>query len=401
MSFTQIKRVVGMLLCFGMSLVANVSAQNNIDSLMHKRQYLSAYELLQFGGQNDSVEWALQKVDLALNYYLNSYYYRQFAFANLREGEVLRQLRQAHATAPTPYEFHIDSLLLQLQKQYPADHRLSKALGDFYNRIYYDFGDRWGMSAETLLEKSNGYYTEAFDNGVYDYYSLYAMGYYQSLYENYFAAQEWFRKSLELEPDAPLTNYSLAVTYLLDGIPKQGIEYAQRAFQLYTDSLEKADAARVNGILLLKAQQADKALGYFQMADSLHHNYRPTLMYLLVASLELKNDSLIIANGCKALQSNPYAPELPEELNSLFMKNNQEFLLHDIYNRVLDNNADDMEACGNIRFHYGKLLFKEGYRRKAHRMIKHSRRNFSDVFDESHQVFEAIEQTLEHMRSGR
>ncbi|MBR8538301.1 hypothetical protein KDU71_22210 [Carboxylicivirga sediminis] len=378
-----------------------LKAQSNIDSLLEQGQYLTAFEQLNECSQLSSVDCILKKVDLALNYYLNSYYHRAFSFIDLRPGEDLEQLRNEKAFGATPIAFQIDSTLLELQEKFPEDSRITKALGDFYNRIYQDFGERWGLSAEQLLEKSNNYYQEAYSNGVYDYYSLYVLGYYQSLFQNYFEAQNWFLRSLKLRPNEPLTNYSLAVTYLFDGLPQKGVEHATRAFHSYNDSLNKSDAARISGILLLKTNRTQEALSFFQKADSLHAHYRPTLLYLVVASLQLGNDSLIIENGSKALNSDLYAPQVAEELNSLFTKEEKQALLHIIYKRALQDNVNDMEACGNIHFHYGKLLFTEGQKQKAKRMIKKSRENFHVIFDDSHQVFEAIEQTLRHMKEAR
>jgi tetratricopeptide (TPR) repeat protein len=375
-------------------------SQINVDSLIDRGQYLTAFEVLSNHVENDAVSQVIKKVDLALNYYLNSYYHKQFSFVNLRNGENLERLRKINPFGSTPFRFAIDSTLHQLHSEYPDDYRISKVLGDFYDRIYYDFGDRWGESSEELLKKSNQYYLEAYEHGVYDYYSLYALGYYQSLSQNYFEAQEWFLKSLKNKADIPLTNYSLAVTYLLDGLPKKGIEFAERAYLLYTDSLKKSDAGRICGILLMKIQEPEKALDYFEKADSLNPDYRPNLLYMLSASLLIGEDSLIIFNGYKALQSDLYAPGVPEELNSLFMREQKVNLLHEIYDKGLVEYKNDGEACGNIRFHYGKLLFKEGKRRQAIRMIKRSRKDFMLVFDESHQVFEAIEQTLIHLASS-
>ncbi len=386
---------------WGLSLFTVAFSQSHLDSLIHHGQFLTAFELFSDEGEEETVERTLHKVELALNYHLNSYYHRQFSFVNLREGESLEQLQKINPYGPTPFVLPVDSVLHQLHEAYPEDYWVAKALGDFYDRIYYDFGDRWGESSEQLLKKSNEYYRMAYEHGVYDYYSLYALGYYQSLSQNYFEAQEWFLKSLKENSDVPLTNYSLAVTYLLDGLPQKGISYAERSYEIYNDSLKKSDAGRICGILLLKEHEPRQAMVYFEKADSLNPKYRPNLLYLLNASLMIGDDSLIVANGYKVLESDVYAPGIPEELNSLFLKETKAELLHQIYELGLINYANDGEACGNIRFHYGKLIFKEGKRRKAKRMIKKSRKDFMLVFDESHQVFEAIEQTLIHLSNSR
>ncbi|MCG8578379.1 MAG: hypothetical protein MI866_00580 [Bacteroidales bacterium] len=377
-------------------LSKTAEAQNNIDSLIQSGQYLAAFECL---ANSDSlnVTQSLQKVDLALNYHLNCQYYRHFSFVNLRKGESLEELRKDNVYGATPVELHIDSVLLRLYDENPEDYRISKILGDFYNRVYYDFGDSWGERSEALLEKSNSYYLQAFENGIVDYYSLYALGYYQSLFQNYFEAQNWFLKSLSLNPDVALTNYSLAVTYLFDGLPQKGISYSERAYELYTDSISKSDAARIAGILHLKNQQLIQANDFFLKADMLNPNYKPNQMYLLKSSLLMGNDSICENLGRDILVSSPYSPEVPEEFNTLFLQEDRVTLLCTIYDEVLIKLLGNHEACGNIRFHYGKLLYKTGEKRKAKNMIKLSKRDFEKVFEMDHQVFDAIEQTLDRL----
>lgn len=371
-------------------------AQCEIDSLIERGQYLSAYQCAD-GIENPNVEQALKKIDIALNYYFHSQYHRSFSFVNLRADESLFELRENEPYGKTPFAFNVDSTLLALHEHYPDDYEVVKKLGDFYNQIYNDFGDAWGERSEVLLDKSNTYYQMAYEQGVYDYKSLYGLGYYQSLFENYFAAQNWFLMSLKERPDDALTNYSLSVTYLFDGLYRSGIQYAAKAYELYTDSLKKSDAARITGILLLKDEQFDNAFSFFEKADALHSNYRPNQMYLLKTALLQGKEPLVIDLGCQVLGSSLYQPELPEEFNSMFMHEDKVDVLCLIYDELLIKHSSDFEACGNIRFHYGKLLYLTGEERKAKKMIKKSRKDFEVVFNPTHQVFEAIDQTLQRL----
>jgi hypothetical protein len=381
--------------CFILAGQKSVNAQELVDSLIEKRQYLSAFEYL--SQQPDTVvDAVLTKTELAMNYYWHSYKHRKFSFIDLRKGESIEQLRVQEPYGDTPFSFVIDSVLLDLEQLYPDDFRIKKALGDYYNQVYYDFGDSWGERSEVLLNKSNDYYLQAYEQGLFDDKTLYALGYYQSLHQNYFEAQNWFLKSLQANANNALTNYSLAVTYLFDGLPRKGIPYGEKAYELYVDSLKKSDAARIAGILYLKNIQNQEAYEYFIKADELHSNYRPNQLYLLKAAVLLNKDSVAIETGCAILNDSPYSPDLPNELNGLFLDEKKTEWLHTVYDRVLESQNQNNEALGNIRFHYGKLLFKEGKKRKAKRMIKQSKKDFSLVFDESHQVFEAIEQTLKY-----
>ncbi len=379
-------------------LITLSNAQCNVDSLVKSGQYLTAYEyLLSIDKQNKKPDCVLAKCDLALNYYYNSHYHRNFAFVNLREGEKLEILRTKAYGLETPYKLVIDSVLLQLKNEFPSSYKIDKLLGDYYNRVYYDFGDRWGEKAEVLLEKSNSYYLQAFENGVFDYYSLYSLGYYQSIMENYFQAQQWFLKSLDLNSNEPLTNYSLAVTYLFDGIPQSGIPYSIKAYELYKDSLKKADAARICGILYTKTDNPEKAHEYFVNANELWPGYRPNQLYLLSSFLLLNKDAEAGDLSMELLLQDPYSPELPDEFIELYMKNEKSEVLISVFYEVIDEMVTDFEGRGNMYFHLGKLLYKNGNKNKAKRIIKKSRKEFMEVFENDHQVFGVIDQMLIRM----
>ena len=248
--------------------------------------------------------------------------------------------------------------------------------------------------AKALLDKSYSYYLKAYENGIYDYYSLYALGYYQTLSQNYFEAQRWFLKSLEVKPKEALTNYNLAVTYLFDGLPNKGISYSIKAYEMYADSLKKGDAARITGILYSKIGDNTQALNYFYRANELSPNYRPNQMYLLKSYLQLDKDSLAVQLAYEVLITTLHGPEIAEEYIEMFGQFNKEELLYQVFDRTLLTHSSDAEACGNICFHYGKVLYKKGRKHDSKQMIKRSKKYFLKVFDKNHQVFEAIDQML-------
>jgi len=388
------KNGICLMLVFLTSFVG-VSAQLKVDSLIEAQKYLSAYTLLERADQdNERPDVVLKKIDLALNYYLDSEYHRSFSFIDLRSGEVLQELREANMHGATPYLFNVDSILLDLIVVHPTDYRLHLSLANYYNKVYYDFGDRWGERSEILLDKSYSYYLKAYENGIYDYYSLYALGYYQTLSQNYFEAQRWFLKSLEVKPKEALTNYNLAVTYLFDGLPNKGISYSIKAYEMYADSLKKGDAARITGILYSKIGDNTQALNYFYRANELSPNYRPNQMYLLKSYLQLDKDSLAVQLAYEVLITTLHGPEIAEEYIEMFGQFNKEELLYQVFDRTLLTHSSDAEACGNICFHYGKVLYKKGRKHDSKQMIKRSKKYFLKVFDKNHQVFEAIDQML-------
>lgn len=386
------------LLFIKLLIVSVTSAQSpncDLDELKNSRKYYSLFKCLEATDPlNEDVALVLQKVDLALEYYTSSYYHRAFGFTDLREGETLELLRQVNGHS-NEFSFNVDSVLLKLIKAYPSDYRLHLGLGKYYKQVFLLFGDRWGKKSEWLLEQSKYYLNEAYRNEVYDSYSLYVLGYYNTIVENYHDARYWYQKSLQLKDDA-LCNYNLAIACLFDGAFKEGMEPAKRAYELFQDSLKKGDAARITGILLSKREEHKSALFYFEKANLLSPNYKPNQLYLLQAYLKLDDDRSVDL-AIEILKKEVYRPDVLEEYLELFKQEDEVHLLREVFDSTLEMFQNDNEAVGNVLFHYGKLEYQQGNKRKCKRYLKKSKQHFSIVFDEGHQVFQALDQMLIHL----
>jgi len=374
-----------------------------VDSLIAKGQYAKAFKRLdQFDVAHENQGLVVRKCELALNYYLSSSKHHAFSFVDLREGETLDEMRSnSQLAAQKMIPFAIDSVLLNALEREPVNYSLHKTLGDFYYKVYLDFGDRWYLKSEELLEKSKYYYLTAYKHRIFDYYSLYVLGYYHTLFENYHEAQQWFLRSIRENPAEPLTAYNLAVSYLFDGLSKKGIRYAKQAYVQYADSLKKGDAARITGILLFNNQEFDEALVYFTNANDLSPGYRPNQLYLLRSLLNLNLDDRAYQLAMEVLLPTLHDPDIPDEYVELFMQQNKQELLTTIFKAVLKQFPKDYEAKGNIRFHYGKLLFKEGHSGKALKMFKKSRKDFETVFPGDHPVFQALDQMIQQLSDNK
>ncbi|MBS2100361.1 hypothetical protein [Carboxylicivirga linearis] len=390
-------KLLSTLLLLGFfSLSFSQEWKKELDSLVEGRQYLSAYELLEKLPDTIDTDLLLSKVQLATKYYSTSHYHRAFGFENLREGEELEGVRKNANQYNTPFKLNVDSLLLVHMNADSTDYRLHLELGKYYNAVFLQFGDRWGRKSEWLLDQSQYYFTQAYKYGLYDYYSLYAMGYYNTLTENYHEARYWYNKSLQVDEQA-LTHYNLAVSCLFDGMFAEGGQSAVRAYELYTDSLKKGDAARIAGILYSKLEKNEEALEYFEKANELSPNYKPNLLYLLKAYLASSKDEEAKKLSFDVLTQNIYSPDLFQELLDMFEQEQHLEILKDVFNKVLEEAEDDSEAKGNVLFHFAKLEYELGHKRTAKRYLKDSKNQFSNVFDSGHQVFQAIDQMLDHL----
>jgi tetratricopeptide (TPR) repeat protein len=341
----------------------------------------------------------LKKVDLALNYNVKTIRNHLFAFVDLRDGENLEELKRTLKNENLAlYEFKADSVLLQLTRRFPYNYKLIKALGDFYYDTYTDMGDRWFISAKELLKKFYRYYKTAYDHGVYDAMSLYAVAFYYSVFENYDEAEKWYDRSRELDPFNPLVAYGAGVNQLMSRHPADGIVPMKIAYDFFTDSLKKSDAARVLGIMYYKTGKEHKAYEMFRIADSLSPLYHPNQMFLLRSQLQLGKQEPALELAKVIFDQAPVDPDVPDELLEMFRMEGEGKLLGKLFKTLLEEYKYNPEANGNIRFHYGKLLYLEGHHRKAVRMFKKAREYFSEALPPDHHVFKMLDDMIAEIR---
>ncbi len=385
-----------LLLLTGQTLFAQLSI-SSCDSLIKEKQFLSAFECVQsIDAENENPDIVLKKVDLALNYNIKTIRNHLFAFVDLREGEELEQLRRVLKDESFSfYEFKPDTILLRLIQKYPSDYRLAKSLGDFYYNTYKNMGDHWFVPARELLEKFNGYYGAAYENGVFDAKSLYALAFYSSIFKNYDQAQVWYEKSLKLNPDDALTAYGAGANRLLNKHPEEGIVNMKHAYELFSDSLKKGDAARILGIMYYKANRKDDALEMFEKSDLLSPQYHPNQMFLLRSQLQAGEEEPALKLAKVIFDQAPVDPDVPDELLEMFRKEGEGELLETIFKSLLKEYRHNHEANGNLRFHYGKLLYLEANSKKAVRMFKKSRSQFSKALPPEHHVFKMLDDMIE------
>ena len=366
------------------------------DSLVSEKQYLSAFECFEKADpENIDPDVVLKKADLTQKYNVKTIRNHLFAFVDPRNGEELEILKKALKNDSFRFfEFKIDTVLQKLIKDYPEDYRLVKALGDFYYNTYRDMGDNWFISAKQLLNRFYDLYLEAYNHGGYDAGSLYAIAFYHSVFEDYGEAAEWYERSLDLKSGDPLTAYSMGVNYLLARKPEKGIAPMKTAYELYSDSLKKGDAARILGIMYYKTDRKEEALEMFGKADALSPAYHPNQMFLLRSQLQMGQDKPALELARVIFDQAPVDPDVPDELLDMFRSEGEGQLLATLFRSLLQQYRNNHEANGNIRFHYGKLLYLEGEKKKAVKMFRKSKKQFSKTLPPDHHVFKMLDDMI-------
>ncbi len=287
--------------------------------------------------------------------------------------------------------FNVDSLFQSYLSKNPAGFWAHKLYGDYLFRQFEL--NRFSNNDDSfdVARRMNHHYALAWQNGVSDAHSLYALGYFCSLTERYSEAVQWFLKSIEVDSANALVNYSLGVSFLLDKNSLAAQPYALAAVSMMSDSVQRSDAARIAGITLYENGRFDEAFRYFSMADSLSPGYLLNQTFLLRSTLQQDKPDEAVALANRIFESSPHNPDVADRIYELFRIHKKKELYLKHIDAMIHRYDDDDEALGNLKFHQGKILYLTGHQRRATRIFSQAKAHFRRVLPPNHQVFEALE----------
>ena len=169
--------------------------------LIDKKKYDSAYSLLdKVDPSNQNPEIVIEKTTIFLNYFVSSIMHEMFALKDLEENENLMDIRGSEGSF-SMYYFPPDSILNMLIIKYPKNFKLRKALGGYYHEVYLKYGGNWLEPDSIVLARMIENYDLAYKNGIFDYWSLYGIGYAYLLQNRIKESIPYFLESIESNQD--------------------------------------------------------------------------------------------------------------------------------------------------------------------------------------------------------
>ncbi|HEY8345190.1 MAG TPA: hypothetical protein VIL66_08390 [Bacillota bacterium] len=399
------KKFLGVLLFFFVTAVAFSAEVEDVlgeaEELMEAGRYYTAFKLLNdssWGTENPDI--VLKKVEIALNYYVSSIAHETFGFKDLGAGEKISALRGQEGAYAT-YYFPISEVLHNLLHKYPEDWRIHKALGEYYFEVFQNYRGRWKKSDEEVLKLADEHYRIAWEHGVYDFKSLFFLGLNQILQKNYDQAAVLLTEALKCgEAAHPLyatANYNLAYAYLQRMEFAKGLKYAMNSYNLYQEPTDRADAARMVGILYRQLGDRSAAIKYFTTADQLTPGNYYNLMPLLELHLEDTRPAQAnhIAERLFALQ--PASPNILSDIMTSYGRNGYSTEFINLCQHLTGIYAHNNEVLGNLYFHLGFCYYVLGKYTECRNSFLTSREHYLQCYLPNHEVFSVISDYLEHL----
>lgn len=372
--------------------ISKASSFEKVDSLISNRQFLDAWKTLSsIENEKNKVDVNLKKIDLCLKYFTKTVSHQAFAFTNLKKGEsLIEQRRLAEAKMIPVFPFKIDEILDSLINENPKNYNLLKTKGDYYYDIFILYGKDWIKNRQEVLRQMYTAYNKADENGVYDFISLYALGYFYNLNEQSNQAIKYFNRSLEIDSNYAPTHYNLAFLYTERDSNEIALYHAWKAYQQYDYINYKNDAGQMTGSLLGKLGRHEEAISVLLDCDKLIPNTYHTYYYLLNSFLALNRmtESLVTAENMFYLDWKSHT--INTDLINFFIKHNHFDELLEFYTSKLDKEQYDMEFRGHIQLHIAQAYSQINQENKMLEYIKKARESFSICYDSGHPVFRVL-----------
>ncbi len=373
--------------------LSNANPFYRVDSLIETKQFLSAWKLLSSEETKHNKELInLKKIDMCLKYFTKSVYHQAFAFTNLKPGETIIQHRK-HTdvkTIPT-FPFKIDAILDSLIRENPKNFSLQKSKGDYYYDILILFGRDWIVSQQEVMRRMYSAYNTADKNGVSDYLSLYALGYFHQLNSASFKAVEYFKRSLMLDSNYAPTHYNLAYVYTEMDSNKIALKHAWSAFQQYEYINYKNDAGQMTGSILGKLGRHEEAIAVLLDCDRLVPSTYHTYYYLLNSFLHLNKtqEALITAENMFSLDWKSHT--INTDIIEFFIKTSHLDELINFYEAKLIKEEYDMEFRGHIQLHIAQAYSLVKNKIQTIKYVNDAKRSFLICYDNNHPIFRVLE----------
>lgn len=282
------------LLCLLSFFSIGQAALDEARQLIAKGQYHSAYNLLDRADpKNDKPHVLALKVEIALDYHLATKKHREFAFSNIEPSENLMAKREIAKGSYSFSPLKVDSLIKRQLAKKPDHFRLHYMLGRYYQELYMHYGDSADIPGGMLLKFMEMHFRIAFNNGLKESLAAYGIGFAKLNREDYSGAIPYLKESCILDSNYVPAHYNLAYAFMQLQRKNEAIFWAKKAFQLYEDSLFKADVARMIALSYKELDSLEPALLYYRLSDSLAPNNYYSLKSLLQLEANLDSTAFV------------------------------------------------------------------------------------------------------------
>ncbi|QCK15700.1 tetratricopeptide repeat protein [Mangrovivirga cuniculi] len=257
-----------------------------VDQLLADRQYHDAFLLLEeIDPENEDPEAFRRKIEACIDGYLFSTGHYLFALKNLSPDEDIDELRAKEWCERDMQILNVKQRGPELMRAYPDNYKLKFAVANFYLSMQTDKGcAQCPVIDQEFMDNYENLFMDCYENNIYDYKSFYAIAISNHNKKNYKKAKEYYKKSIDLNPEYGLNYLNLAIISADEGKLDNAISYSKLAInKSRTDDL-KARGNNYIALIYVEKEDNQKALEYFEMANNLVPGNTERLLNFLITS---------------------------------------------------------------------------------------------------------------------
>lgn len=368
---------------------------DSADQLLSQKQYESAFKLLKEADpQNNNEDILVKKTTIAINYFVTSIEHVMFAFKDLSADEHIMDYR-GKGGSYSMHIFDVDSLTRRLLSIRGPSAALYQNLTTYWFDVYLRYGNQ-----QSPLDSVRKYAKKSIEYGVQDADIYYKLGYSYLLDERIGKSIEYFSKSIHRNDSFPTSHYNLAYAYLMAGEPSNSLVHANRALELYEDSIQKADAALMAAVALIDLNRPQKALGFLDQSDRLSPDNMNAMQTRLQAYFILDNKEKADRLAKNIVAMDPDNPGMIQRISELYVDAGAEDRFVQLINHLLSDYTGKAEILGNLYFAIARVTMQNDPER-AEQALLNAEKNFSKSYPEQHSIFNVIQQALQYVREQK
>jgi tetratricopeptide (TPR) repeat protein len=232
-----------------------------IELLSKEKKYATAANYILNNNLLDEAEFIPIYTDLLTNNYLTTIHYKFFALKDLEPNETVEELRGKAGKFEIIGD-DLEKILYNKHKDLPDNPHINFAIGTYFSR---GFACNC-LTPEYFPKQANieiEYFKKAYQKGVFDYWSLFKIGFYNHQNGDIDKAQTFYEKSIELNPQFASSNYNLSIIYLNKNNLEKALLYSTNSLGKYNDAKLDADTYNINGLI-------QQQLGKYTEAEKMH-----------------------------------------------------------------------------------------------------------------------------------
>lgn len=227
------------------------------DAKIKERKYASAIGEL---GLDDNEYIIYKKSQIFTQYFVQSIMHQMFVMQDLKKGEDILELRKSYTGSAPMTMYDVEAVVKDFQKKNGKKPILALTLGNFYYDVITRYGDQWVKSRDDLERLAKENLKAAEKAGLYDYYSLFALGTLHFNENEWDDAEEYFLRVVQMQPDHSSAWFNIAVCRYQTKRYDEVVEPALNAIKNEKNTEYLSDEYRITAEAYVYCDDVDSAI---------------------------------------------------------------------------------------------------------------------------------------------